>query len=62
MSRVEVLRRAVRAAIASKKCPRTIISVPDWAQTYGVTQKAVRDVWEDELTKETNSQCAGEGK
>jgi hypothetical protein len=62
MTRAEVLRRAVRAAIASKTCPRTIISVPDWATTYGVTQKAVRETWEDELTKQTNARECGEGK
>jgi hypothetical protein len=60
MTRAEILRRAVQTAIA-RGCQRKTISVPAWAQTYGVTQKQVRETWEFELTKETNSNVS-EGK
>ena len=63
MTRLQVLHRAVRAAIANK-CDRKAIIVPKWAETYCVSQKAVRDAWEAELTKlEPNiSDIPAEGK
>jgi hypothetical protein len=62
MTRLQVLQGAVRCAIAHKT-DRKSISVPKWAETYGVTQKLVRDTWEAELTKiEPNTREVGEGK
>jgi hypothetical protein len=50
MSRIDTLRTAVRCAIRNH-CPRGDISVPQWAKSFGVTMKQVREVWEAELTK-----------
>jgi hypothetical protein len=62
MTRQQVLRKAVRTAIAAK-CDRKTISVPHWAETYSVTQKAVREAWEMELTKlAPNSVTGVDGK
>lgn len=62
MTRLETLRTAVRCAIRNG-CPRKAISVPGWAASYGVTQKLVREVWEQELTKVPPSlDSIGDGK
>lgn len=62
MSRIDVLRTAVRAAIRNK-CPRSAISVPAWASTYSVSQKLVREIWEAEMTKiPPGTDMGGEGK
>jgi hypothetical protein len=61
MTRAETLRQAVKAAIRNG-CPRSEIAVPAWALSYGVSQKLVRETWEAELTKVTNSNDCGEGK
>ena len=50
MTRAQVLTQAVRTAIRSG-CDRKTIHVPEWAKSYGVSQKLVRETWEHELTK-----------
>jgi hypothetical protein len=61
MTKLQTLTHAVRAAIKNG-CPRSAISVPMWALSYSVSQKQVREVWEAELTKATNSNQMAEGK
>jgi hypothetical protein len=61
MSKLQILRNAVQTAIKNG-CPRSAISVPAWALSYSVSQKHVREVWEAELTKATNSNQMAEGK
>jgi hypothetical protein len=50
MTRLQILTRAVRTAIAHG-CQRSAICVPAWANSYRVSAKQVREVWEAELTK-----------
>jgi hypothetical protein len=62
MTRLDTLRTAVRTAIRNH-CPRSEISVPHWARSFGVTMKQVREIWEAELTKVPPSYEGGpEGK
>ena len=61
MTRVQVLTKAVRTAIAART-DRKAIDVPAWATTYSVTQKQVREVWEAELTKLAPNSGIVEGK
>lgn len=62
MTRQQVLETAIKAAIKNG-CERNEIDVPEWAKTYSVTQKAVRDSWKAALTSiPPNSSIVVEGK
>ena len=61
MSKLQILRNAVQTAIKNG-CPRSAISVPAWSATYSLSMKTIREVWEAELTKATNSNQMAEGK
>lgn len=62
MTRMEVLKSAVRTAIRNG-CDRKAISVPHWSATYALPQSTIRKIWESELTKETNANSiGGDGK
>jgi len=61
MTKLHTLTHAVRTAIKSG-CLRSEISVPGWSLTYSLPMKTIREVWEAELTKATNSNQMAEGK